>query len=80
MEKIDLARQAILANNINSETGIVSPVVDPLDWNKEGPYNSTLASPEGQAFVVMMITAYEALQAQSDSDSYVMDPPQVEGA
>lgn len=65
MGKIDSARRAILANNIDLKTGIVSPVVDPLNWNNENPYDSSKASPEGQAFVVMMITAFEALQAKT---------------
>lgn len=62
MEKIELARKAILKNHIDVKTGIVSPVVDPLDWNKIGPYDKSKASPEGQAFVVLMINAWESLQ------------------
>lgn len=65
--KIDLARKAILENHIDPQTKIVSPVVDPLNWKSKVPLESSKASPEGQAFVLLMISAWEALQIQSSS-------------
>lgn len=62
MKAIDLARTSILINNIDPRTRIVSPVVNPLDWNQKLALKRSNSSPEGQAFVVLMITAWEQLQ------------------
>ncbi|KAG0152184.1 hypothetical protein CROQUDRAFT_71031 [Cronartium quercuum f. sp. fusiforme G11] len=66
MNQIEHARTAILSHNVNRTTGIVFPVVDPFNWG------SVLApgvpSPEGQAFVLFMITAWESFVRSSQSE------------
>ncbi|PSN63409.1 Six-hairpin glycosidase [Corynespora cassiicola Philippines] len=46
----------VVDGKIDQETGIVSPAVNPLNWNDMEPY--TTGSPEGQAFVVLLHAAY----------------------
>ncbi|KAH8925141.1 Six-hairpin glycosidase [Atractiella rhizophila] len=48
---------AIIENNIDPDTGILSPVVNPLGWGDHQPLDSNSASPEGQAAVIAMISA-----------------------
>jgi hypothetical protein len=58
IHQAELARTKVLANNINATNGIVSPVVNPLNWGAKTPLDSSSASPEGQAFTVAMIAAH----------------------
>lgn len=48
-------RKAV-ASSVDSSTGVVSPVVNPLNWYDYTPYTS--GSPEGQSAAVLMAAAY----------------------
>ncbi|KAF8317432.1 hypothetical protein DL93DRAFT_2165682 [Clavulina sp. PMI_390] len=49
------ARQYIV-NHVDTTTGILGPIVNPLDWSSQLQAGGT--SPEGQAFVLMLQAAY----------------------
>ncbi|UKZ79110.1 hypothetical protein TrVFT333_006860 [Trichoderma virens FT-333] len=51
-----------------SSTGLFSPAVDPYNWHDKTQY--TTGSPEGQAFTVLLYTAYkDCVNAKSDARS-----------
>ncbi|KAF8317434.1 hypothetical protein DL93DRAFT_2154321 [Clavulina sp. PMI_390] len=45
-----------IVKHVNATTGIVGPIVNPLDWNSE--LQAGGVSPEGEAFVLMLQAAY----------------------
>lgn len=53
----------VVDGKIDEGTGIVSPAVDPLNWNNRSQY--TTGSPEGQSFVVLMHAAYRDWKGES---------------
>jgi hypothetical protein len=48
----DIARRAVFAR-VNTTTGWLDPVVDPMDWSRQGK-----ESPEGQSFTVILTAAH----------------------
>lgn len=50
------ARAQIIKNNIDSKTGLVSPVTDPLKFSVQA--DKGITSPEAQAFVLMLESAW----------------------
>ena len=46
----------IVDTKIDTQTGIVAPAVNPLNWHDRNPY--TAGSPEGQSFVVLLHAAH----------------------
>ncbi|EGG11285.1 uncharacterized protein MELLADRAFT_90741 [Melampsora larici-populina 98AG31] len=61
MQKVEAARKTILEKHLDPKTGSVSTVVDPLNWNSKAAFDGSPGkqSPEGQAFVVLMHTAWK---------------------
>ncbi|KAF8317435.1 hypothetical protein DL93DRAFT_2077100 [Clavulina sp. PMI_390] len=55
VQAAEQARQYIV-NHVDSTTGILSPIVNPLDWTSQ--LQGGGASPEGQAFILMLQAAY----------------------
>ncbi|EGG11283.1 uncharacterized protein MELLADRAFT_90740 [Melampsora larici-populina 98AG31] len=80
MHKIEEARKTILEKHLDPKTGSVSTVVDPLDWNAKAPYDGSPGkqSPEAQAFVILMHTAWKVYdsssKSSSNSDGYTSNP------
>lgn len=62
MDSVDKARVQILQKHVNYSTGIVSPVVDPQNPVAPTPLQPTNSSAEAQAFVLLMISGWEAYQ------------------
>lgn len=56
------ATRPVIYRQVNSRTGVLSPVVDPLSYGNEGS-----ESPEGQAFVLLMESAWRDWRAMSDT-------------
>lgn len=52
LQQADIARHAVLSG-VDTATGWLNPVVDPLDWSKEGR-----DSPEGQSFTLLLAASY----------------------
>ena len=52
LEEAHMARHAVFAG-INTSTGWLAPVVNPLDWTSEGQ-----ESPEGQSFTLLLAASY----------------------
>jgi hypothetical protein len=55
-EKIRL----VVLHHIEEDTGLVSPVINPMDWRDRKPYK---ASAEGQCFVLLMYAAHRDCMA-----------------
>ncbi|EGG02340.1 uncharacterized protein MELLADRAFT_91430 [Melampsora larici-populina 98AG31] len=62
MDSIDRARIQILQKHVDPKTGIVSPVVNPQNMTGPIPLKSTEVSAEAQAFVLLMVSGWEAYQ------------------
>lgn len=52
LKQADIARHAVFAG-VDTTTGWLAPVVNPLDWTSEGQ-----ESPEGQSFTLLLSAAY----------------------
>jgi rhamnogalacturonyl hydrolase YesR len=53
-------KMEVVDGKIDATTGVVSPAVDPLNWNNRTQY--TTGSPEGQSFVVLLHAAWRDLK------------------
>ncbi|KAH9820751.1 glycosyl hydrolase family 88-domain-containing protein [Melampsora americana] len=69
MQKVEAARKTILEKHLDPKTGSVSTVVDPLNWNSKAPFDGSPGkqSPEGQAFVILMHTAWKVYTSSNSA-------------
>ncbi|CAH7669031.1 hypothetical protein BY996DRAFT_4583530 [Phakopsora pachyrhizi] len=71
MKAIIKAVEAVFTKYTNPQTGSVAPVVNPLDWSSEVPFNGSkpetgYVSPEGQAFGILLQEAIRAYLKKID--------------
>lgn len=57
------ATRVAIYNHVSASTGVLSPVVDPLSYGQQG----RTTSPEGQAFVLLMESAWRDWKEMSDT-------------
>ncbi|CAH7668848.1 hypothetical protein PPACK8108_LOCUS3410 [Phakopsora pachyrhizi] len=74
MKDITKSVKAIFTKYTNPITGSVAPVVNPLDWSSEVPFNGSkpevgFVSPEGQAFGILLQEAIRAYLKKVDKEN-----------